>query len=232
MNKLYLLVNLGAFIVPFLFSFHPRLLFYKQWKYAIPAILVAALPFIVWDVFFTKLGVWGFNPDYLIGTYFLNLPFEEILFFIAIPYCCLFTHHCFIVLISKDYFKNIENAFTSVFALFLIVMAFLFQDKWYTGYTFSLLSIFLVFCKWVMKVKWLSRFYFSYTILLIPFLIVNGILTGTGLEEPVVWYNNNENLGIRILTIPVEDVFYGMLLIMLNVFLMEQFKKNHLTANP
>jgi lycopene cyclase domain-containing protein len=60
-------------------------------------------------------------------------------------------------------------------------------------------------------------FFFSYLVMLIPFFIVNGILTGTGLEEPVVWYKPEEIAGIRMLTIPVEDVFFGMLLILLNV---------------
>lgn len=221
MNNLYLLINLGAFIVPFIFSFHPKLLFYKRWRYALPAILFSAIPFVFWDIYFTKMGVWGFNPDYLMGIYFFNLPLEEVLFFIVIPYCCLFTYHCFKVLIEKDHFSKQENWITSIILFFLIITSLLYTDQLYTFYTFTGLYVFLLFLKFVAKVKWLSRFYFAYMFLLIPFLIVNGILTGTGIAEPVVWYNDNENIGLRILTIPFEDVFYGILLILLNIFFFE-----------
>ena len=54
---------------------------------------------------------------------------------------------------------------------------------------------------------------------------MNGILTGTGLEEQVVWYNDLENISIRMLTIPVEDLVYGFLLFGLNVTLFEEFRK-------
>jgi lycopene cyclase domain-containing protein len=65
----------------------------------------------------------------------------------------------------------------------------------------------------------------AYLVILLPFFIVNGILTGTGLEEPVVWYNDNENMGVRLFTIPVEDTIYGFLLIGLNITLYEFFKR-------
>jgi lycopene cyclase domain-containing protein len=49
---------------------------------------------------------------------------------------------------------------------------------------------------------------------LIPFLLTNGLLTGAFLPEPIVWYNDAENLGLRIGTIPVEDALFGMLMML------------------
>ena len=61
---------------------------------------------------------------------------------------------------------------------------------------------------------------------MIPFIITNGILTGSFIEDQVVWYNDNYNLGLRIFTIPVEDVFYGMLLLFSNVIIYELLRKS------
>lgn len=224
MKNIYLLVNLGAFAIPFIFSFHKKLEFNKQWKYAFPAIVISALPFIIWDIYFTDLGVWGFNPKYLVGLNIVNLPIEEILFFIIIPYCCLFTYHCFSILLNLNYFLKIEKAISLALIIALPIVVIFHYDKLYTTYTFLSLSLLTLILQFYIKVKWLGKFYFTYLILLIPFTIVNGILTGTGIDESIVWYNNNENLGIRLLTIPVEDVFYGILLILLNVTLYNNFK--------
>ena len=66
------------------------------------------------------------------------------------------------------------------------------------------------------RVTFLPAFYISFIIILLPFFISNGILTGSWIDEPVVSYNDAYNLQLRIGTIPVEDVFYGMLLQLMN----------------
>ena len=221
MKSLYLLINFSSIIVPFIFSFHPKINFYRQWKFLFPAIVMVMAVFVPWDIWFTNKEVWGFNTKYLTGYTLFHLPLEEVLFFICIPYCCLFTIHCFEILIKKDYFAAYQSLFTSTLILLLLLIGFYNITKLYTSITFILLALVLIILKYIIQPVWLSRFYFSYLILIIPFAIVNGILTGTGINEPVVWYNNTQNLGIRIGTIPVEDIFYGMLLILLNVTVYE-----------
>jgi lycopene cyclase domain-containing protein len=67
----------------------------------------------------------------------------------------------------------------------------------------------------------MGRFYVAFAFTLIPFLLINGLLTGSFIDEPVVWYDDNETLGIRLGTIPFEDIFYGMLLILTNIIVLE-----------
>lgn len=217
----YLWINLGAFIVPFLFSFHPRLRFDRQWQAAAPAIGGIMALFIPWDAWATARGIWGFNAEHLVGFTLLGLPIEEWLFFICIPYACLFTYHCFKVLGIKDHFGPYAKAITFLLLGGSAMIAIFYAHQLYTCITFALLAFFLLMITLWTKPHWLSRAYFTYAVLLVPFLIVNGLLTGTGLERPVVWYNEAQIWGVRIATIPVEDVFYGLLMFLMPVWIYE-----------
>jgi lycopene cyclase domain-containing protein len=123
------------------------------------------------------------------------------------------------MLIKKNIPKALEFAISIALVASSVFMAVFFRNLSYTTFTFTALAILVFVARFVLQVTWLPGFYVSYLILLLPFLIVNGLLTGTGLQQPVVWYNPAQMLNIRILTIPVEDVFYGMDLILLNVII-------------
>jgi lycopene cyclase domain-containing protein len=99
----------------------------------------------------------------------------------------------------------------------MILIAVIFHSRAYTASALTLIAG-LVLLGTSIKIPWLPKFYVVYGILLIPFLIVNGLLTGTGLAAPIVWYKGSGITGLRIMTIPVEDVFYGMGLILINVW--------------
>ncbi|WP_316809742.1 lycopene cyclase domain-containing protein [Pedobacter heparinus] len=228
MKYTYLLIDFFTIIIPFIFSFHPRLNFYKTWKAFFPAVMLTGFLFITWDIYFTGIGVWGFNARYLTGIEISNLPLEEILFFFCIPYACVFTFHCLDLFLKKSIPHATERILSPFFMSIFAVVGFLNTDKMYTIVTFTGLSLLLALSRYILKVNWLGKFYIIYAILLFPFLIVNGLLTGTGLDEPVVWYNEAEIFGLRILTIPVEDVFYGMGLILMNVLIYSYLKQKTL----
>ena len=67
----------------------------------------------------------------------------------------------------------------------------------------------------------MGYFWLAYLVHLIPFFIVNGVLTGAVTPEPVVWYNNAEILGIRLYTIPAEDTVYALTCLLLPITVME-----------
>lgn len=222
---LYLAIDFFSILFPFIFSFYAKYNFSKKWMFLFPSIVIPALFFIVWDEWFTQMGVWGFNPVYLTGIYWLSLPIEEILFFVCIPYACVFTYEAVNYLIEWRMSKKHQDLVTDILAGMLFLLAVIYFDRWYTSVTFILTSIYLNLHRWVWKSDYLGKFYFAFLFILIPFFIVNGLLTGTGIEDQVVWYNNTENLGIRMGTIPVEDTFYGMLLLLMNVSLFEYLQK-------
>jgi lycopene cyclase domain-containing protein len=218
---LYLSLNLLTLLLPLALSFDKKVAFYRRWKYLFPVMAGVALFFIVWDMWFTSMGVWGFNPRYLSGIYLYNLPIEEVLFFFTVPYACVFIYECVKAYMPLHLFGNRAGQISKAIFLFTLFVGAVQYEKWYTSVTFLLTAAAVVGVRWGIKAPWLGRFYVAWLICLIPFFLVNGILTGSGIAEPVVWYRSSEIIGIRLGSIPFEDAFYGMLLVLLNVAGME-----------
>ncbi len=91
--------------------------------------------------------------------------------------------------------------------------AFLF---WNAFFAFLILSVHLFW----LRVNYMHHFWAAYFIHLVPFAIINGILTAT----PVVLYNNDENLGIRLGTIPLEDTLYAFTCLLLPLTIMQALR--------
>ena len=223
MKFTYLLIDLFSVFIPFLFSFHPAIKFYRHFRAFFSANLISTVCFIIWDIIFTSRGVWGFNEKFTIGVKVYNLPLEEVLFFVCIPFACVFTYKCLAGIFKTSWNNNGEERMTLFLVIFFFITGICFWKKTYTAATFISCSLLLFLIRFIFQQAWVGNLYRTWLILLLPFFIVNGILTGTGLSSPVVWYNGNETIGIRILTIPVEDIIYGFELLLLTVFFYELF---------
>ena len=221
----YFLILAASLAGPLALSFDKKVAFYKKWPPLFKAMLLPALFYIAWDIYFTSIGVWRFNEKYYVPQLkVFNLPLEEVLFFFIVPYCCVFIYECI-----RCYFPSLKNKraadiILQLLALVLAITGLVFYDRQYTAYTFLLTAAFIagiyIFRSYVTEFD-AASFLVSFIIVLLPFLVVNGFLTAI----PVVLYNNAENLGIRIYTIPFEDTFYGMLLMLMNVVLYEKLGK-------
>lgn len=223
----YLLINFFSVLFPFIFSFESRVTFISRWKGLMAGIGITAIVFIIWDAIFTEMGIWGFNPRYITGAEILFLPLEEILFFFSIPYACLFTYEAMNYYIKKDILTRVAYPISYTLSITLIFLGVIFMNKWYTSVTFMSAGIFLLLLAYFKKPKYLGRFYIGYIVCLIPFLIVNGILTGSFIPEEIVWYNNEENLSIRIFTIPIEDTVYMLLMLLMSTSIYEAWKERN-----
>lgn len=221
MKLLYLWINLGSLLLPLLLSFDKKVAFYKKWPALFPAIAIMATCFIVWDHFFTLAGVWGFNALFVSGLYIATLPIEEILFFFTVPYACIFIYECL-----KAYFPNLTQQawlHTGIPLVLLgstLILLFFNYTKLYSG-AVAVVIIFMAGLKSVRNKQLLRYFIPTFFVSIIPMLLVNGLLTA----KPVVFYDPNNFSTIRIGTIPIEDFFYNLAMLLMTAVLYEGFLK-------
>jgi len=204
----YLLINLLTIAYPLAQSYERRIRFLGNWQAILTGMAVASGIYLAWDELFTALGVWGFNERYLIGVYIGELPIEEYNFFWTVPFACLFIYEVLKYFIKRDLFRDTHQALTLFFLLCTVFLGIYFYPNLYTTSCFFLTATLMALQLFVFRFKWMGRFYMGYFVSLIPFLIMNGWLTGAFTDEPIVWYNDLENMGLRIFTIPAEDTMY------------------------
>lgn len=219
----YALILFFTVIICFIASFDRRILFNRHFGAFLKSAVLVAIPFIAWDVWFTARGVWWFNTDYTLGIVLAGLPLEEWLFFMFIPFSCVFTYFCFDKFFKLDWLSGFNNLIVFVIVIVCSVMALLHYDKIYTLVTAIATIATLIYLHFIVRADWIGKASLIYTVLMLGFFPVNGVLTGTGLETPIVNYNQNDFLGIRMLTIPVEDAVYGYTQFLLVLYFFKKF---------
>jgi len=216
----YAWILLTSLILPFALSFHPRIRFDRHWKSFGLSCLVISSMFILWDAQFTNAQVWGFNPLHHSRWLILGMPIEEVLFFLVIPYCCTFTYEVLQV-VGIHFQKPMKTVHLSLGVLAAILSAVFIGSV----YTSTVCLVVAVTCMATWQAQgWLSRAYLSFAVLLIPFIVVNGVLTGAFITEEVVWYSDQAITGWRIGTIPIEDVLYFFAMFFAQIALYERIK--------
>jgi lycopene cyclase domain-containing protein len=181
-------------------------------------VLFSGAIFLILDLRFDERAIWRFNSEFLIGSKILNLPIEEWLYFIAIPFLGVSVYEY-----VKQRFYDFEypNTFLAISLILFIlfgVIAYFSREKMYPFFTFFLSAIYLGYTIFRNRFKkHYSKFYLAYFITLIPFLIISSVLTGL----PVIEYNPVHYFGIHIYTIPVENFASLFLLLLMNITIYE-----------
>ena len=223
----YLMLMGGSFFFPFILSFDKKVAFYKSWPALIPALLLTGLFFWPLDIVYTVYGIWGFNPDYYSWS-FLGLPDGEWLFFLIVPYCCVFIYACLNAYIERDLLASYQRYLDWFFLTVFLLVGFSNLGRAYTGVKFLMPACLLILNVWVLRTSWRSRFYLAFFVSCVPFALVNGVLTGGFLERPIVLYNDSHNLssvlGSRMVSIPFDDFAYNFLLLLMCVNWFEYFR--------
>ena len=216
--SLYLLLDILVILFPLLLSFDRKVAFYRRWPAAGISIALVGAVYILWDVFAARRGDWRFSEEYTGELRIAGLPLEEILFFVVVPYACIF-----ILEVVRAYFP--ERRFTfprgafAVLGSVMLAAALIFYRHPYTLTVFAVTAAFFFIAGLIARVQLGRRsFWLSLAISYVPFVIANGVLTGM----PVVLYGEDHILGIRIGSIPLEDFFYSFTMLGFNylVFLL------------
>ena len=220
MKSEYLLLNLLILIGPLVMSFEPQIRFVRSWRHAWPAIILVAVPYLIWDALVTGRH-WWFNPQFTFAPRIFGLPLEECLFFGTVPFAALFMWETI-----KFYFPHRKNFFGHILRTLLLLGTplgiFLFLiGKEYTGLMLLALSCSAIFDMALRTELFMQTRLVLYLLsLALVTFVFNGYLTA----RPVVLYNEQYQLGVRVGTIPLEDFGYGFSLVLLVTIIYEKFK--------
>lgn len=217
----YLLINISIISLPLILSFDKKVSFYRKFLNYLFSVSIVSTFFILWDIIAVERGDWSFNPEYLTGISILNLPVEEILFFITVPYGCIFIYETLLSYFKEKHFE-LNKYFLIAPAVLFFVVGILFINQAYTATVLFVCSAILI-VPVLLNYKLIrsNLFWIAIIVSYLPFFIFNYMLTSL----PVVKYNPYAIWEIRLTTIPIEDFLYSFSMVYLWIVFYEYSKK-------
>jgi lycopene cyclase domain-containing protein len=207
----YLVLNAIIIAIPLLLTFAPKVYYFRKVKSLAFSIAVVSGVFVTWDIIANWRGDWTFNAKYIDGIGLLGLPLEEILFFITVPYSCLFLYQTFRTYIKEKPFPYNKYVY-GILAILCLSGALVFIEKAYTATVLIVSATVFASAMFCFKDIFASNLYWLYIIVCtLLFGIFNHFLTSL----PVVIYSQNAITGVRIASIPIEDFLYNFSLLSL-----------------
>ncbi len=205
MRAEYLLFDALVFLPPFLFSLTrvagvrarlPALFF---------AIAATAVPFVAWDAAVAGRH-WSFEPTRVLGVRLFGLPIEEVLFFVAVPFACLFTWETLLGGPRAALSSRLRLAPFAVMALLLPAAYALSAGREYTAAALAALALSAALDRALgTRLFEHPRYWLFLAVVSALGLLFNGYLTG----RPIVLYGAPYFLGLRLGPVPLEDFVYG-----------------------
>jgi lycopene cyclase domain-containing protein len=193
----------------------------KKWRWIYPAVLIPVFLFLIWDSIFTRLGVWNLNKAHILGSFLVNVAWEDVLFLLCTAFLCLMIYEWLRTTARGPGSKAVAVAGGWFLVLLCAVAVVFYYDRIYTAVTALLLLVTLVNHLTATRGNYLSHIFIAWCIALVPLAFLNGLLTAT----PIKLYDAENIIGYRIAGIPIENFFYDLLLMIWVIWIFEYFRQ-------
>ena len=220
MTYTFLYLNLFLFLIPLALAIDKKVSKIENIRSLIVPSLIVTVIFSEIAVFFTGLKVWEFNPAYLVGVYYRELPLEEYLFIFAFSFAGLGIYNYLNAKFPKNDLQKYSLALSHALMGVCIAILFFAYTKWYPAITFAFLMMLLIGVEYINTLRFMYKFYRAFVASLILFYICHGVICNL----PITTYQPTENLGFDLFKIPFENYFFTMGMLLLGVYLLEFFK--------
>lgn len=206
-KHLYSLIAVAVLAGPLALSFDDKVHFLTHWPAVALASLVTGVLYLFWDSLVVLRGDWSFNPRFT-GTFrIFRLPVGEILFFVAVPYACLFLFEVVRAYFPGTELWNVNKSSLFAGALVFVVAAWIFRKLGYTLLAMASVALFLsTLALTHPTLVGRTEFWIWFGLCFVAFGLVNGLYTAL----PTIHYNPKAIWGLRVGTIPLEDFFYNL----------------------